>query len=209
MSVLVPFAAALLALRLAGLLARSGRTVWAGAFLAYALGSGATAWGSAHGFDATSFRVYYGAGALLTAPLLGAGALELVGRPAGRAVGLVWAGLAVGAVVAMPVHGAFSRAVPSASAHLGWAPRVLAIAGNSAGTVVVVAVALITLRRRVVANSFILAGVACAAVGSALSGFGVAATSLVVAVAVVLLYVGGAPDTLANLRRRAARARAH
>ncbi len=209
MSVLVPFAAALLALRLAGLLVRTGRIVWAGAFLAYAIGSGATAWGSAHGFDAVSFRVYYGAGALLTAPLLGAGALELVGRPAGRVIGLAWTGVAAGAVVAMPVHGVFTTAVPSASAHLGWAPRVLAIAGNSAGTLVVVAVALVTLRRRVLANTFILAGVGCAAVGSALSGFGIAATSLLVAIAVGLLYVGAAPEALGAFRRRAARARAH
>ncbi len=208
MSVLVPFAATLLSLRLAGLLLRAERTVWAGAFLAYAIGSGATAWGTAHGFDATSFRVYYGAGALLTAPLLGAGALELVGRPLGRAAGLIWTGLAIGAVVAMPVHGAFTRAVPSASAHLGWAPRVLAIAGNSAGTVIVVAVALATLRRRLLANAFILAGVACAAIGSALSGFGVAATSVLVGLAVALLYVGAAPDAIDGLRRRAARARA-
>ncbi len=208
MSVLVPFAAALLSLRLAGLLLRRGQRVWAGAFVAYAVGSGATAWGSAHGFDAASFRVYYGAGALLTAPLLGAGALELLGRPVGRALGLAWAGLALGTVIAMPIHGAFTTAVPSASAHLGWAPRVLAIAGNSAGTLLIVAVAIATIRRRTVGNTLILAGVACAAIGSGLSGFGVAATSSLVAVAVVLLSLGAAPEALVAVTRRAVRARA-
>src|SRR6202030_2331199 len=79
-NVLLSFAAALVSLRLAGSLFRRRRPAWAGALLAYAAASAAMAWGSAHGWDTRSFRVYYLAGGLLTAPLLGAGSLLLAGR---------------------------------------------------------------------------------------------------------------------------------
>ncbi|HWC46188.1 MAG TPA: hypothetical protein VG868_08765, partial [Casimicrobiaceae bacterium] len=71
MNVLLSFAAALLSLRLAGLLARVRRLAWAGGLLAFAAAAAAMAWGAAHGWDARTFRVYYLAGALLSAPLLG------------------------------------------------------------------------------------------------------------------------------------------
>ena len=77
MDVLLSFGAALLSLRLAGLLGRKGRTAWAGSLLSFAAATGAMAWGAAHGWDARSFRVYYLAGALLSAPLLGVGSLQL------------------------------------------------------------------------------------------------------------------------------------
>jgi hypothetical protein len=107
-------------------------------------------------------------------------------------VALVYVGLAVGIVLAeeltRPVHGS---GIPSASDHLSFFPaRFVAILGNSAGTVAVVAVALLTLRRRPLGNALVLAGVACAAAGSALAGTGVVATAAFVAVGVALLYAG-------------------
>ena len=78
MDAIVAFAAALLALRLAGDLARRWRMTrrpelawWAWSLGAYAIAAAAIAWGESAGWDARSFRVYYAAGALLTAPLLG------------------------------------------------------------------------------------------------------------------------------------------
>src|SRR5207253_11077773 len=133
---LLAFAAALVALRLAGLLLRRWRArrapelaAWAASLLAYAVAAGATAWGSAHGWDTRSFRVYYLAGGLLTAPLLGVGSLLLVGRGWATSLGLAWTGLAVGVALAMPVHGHFGAGIPAAQDHLDWLPRAVAIAG--------------------------------------------------------------------------------
>ena len=98
------------------------------------------AWGSAHGWDAYAFRVYYLAGALLSAPLLGIGSLQLLGRRWAGPVGLLWSGLSIGLVLGLRVHGTFTGSdVPRAQDHLDVLPRVLAIVGSSLGTVAVVA----------------------------------------------------------------------
>jgi hypothetical protein len=104
----------------------------------------------------------------------------------------VYAGLATGVALAAPlsapVHG---DALPKAQDHLDFFPaRLLAIVGNSAGTLAVVAIALLTIRRRPLGNGLILAGVAAAALGSALFGLGVSGTAASLALAVVLLYGG-------------------
>src|SRR5438874_4766548 len=162
MDALVAFAAALLALRLAGGLARRRRAThrpelaaWAWSLAAYAVAAAAIAWGEAAGWDARAFRVYYAAGALLTAPLLGAGSLLLAGvRRAGGAA-LLYGGLAVGVALAMPVHGSFAaHGLPPAQDHLAFLPaRFLAIVGNTAGTLAVVGVALRSLPRRPLGNA--------------------------------------------------------
>lgn len=207
METLLAFAAALVSLRLAGALRARGRLAWAAALLAYAAASAALAWGAAHGWDGRVFRVYYLAGGLLTAPLLGVGSLLLARRSWAAPVGLLWTGLAVGVAVAMPVHGDLSgTAIPAAQDHLDWLPRAVAIAGNSLGTLAVVAVALATFRRRPLGNAFVLAGIAVAAAGSGLSGLGVSATSGFALVAVVLLYLGVADPRLALVMRRTTRA---
>src|SRR5213078_22517 len=116
--VLLSFAAALVSLRLAGLLARGRRYAWAGGLLAFAAAAGAIAWGAAHGWDAHAFRVYYLAGALLSAPLLGVGSLTLWGKRWAAPLGFLWAGLAIGVAAAMPVHRPFaSTDVPHAQDH--------------------------------------------------------------------------------------------
>src|SRR5581483_10657708 len=99
--------------------------------------------GEAAQWDARAFQVYYAAGALLTAPLLGVGSLLLAGVRRAGAAGLAYAGLAVGVALAAPVHGAFAtHGLPPAQDHLPFLPaRLLAILANSLGTLAVVAVA--------------------------------------------------------------------
>lgn len=185
------FAAALLSLRLAGLLVRGRRYAWAGGLISFAAAAAAMAWGSAHGWDARAFRVYYLAGALLSAPLLGIGSLQLWGRRWAGTAGLVWVGLAVGVAAAMPVHGTFDgSAVPGAQGHVDVLPRVLAIAGSSLGALAVVVVAAATLRRRPLANGLIVASVGAAAAASALTQTAISAAAAAFAAAAVLLYLG-------------------
>jgi hypothetical protein len=149
------------------------------------------AWGAAHGWDAYAFRVYYLAGALLSAPLLGVGSLQLAGRRWATAAGFLWTGLALGVAAAMRVHGTFAGThVPKAQAHVDLAPRIAAIAGSSAGALAVVAVAVLTLRRRPLANALVVAAVAAAAAASALTQTAVAAAAACFALAAALLYAG-------------------
>lgn len=191
--VLLSFGAALLSLRLAGRLLRARRYAWAGGLLSFAAAAGAMAWGAAHGWDAGSFRVYYLAGALLSAPLLGVGSLQLAGRRWAGPVGLAYAGLAIGVAAAMPLHGKLaSTDVPRAHDHVDALPRVIAIAGSSLGALAVVAVALATLRRRPRANALLIAAVAAAAAASALTQTAVAAAAACFALSAALLYASTA-----------------
>jgi len=208
---LLAFGAALLALRLAGDLAsryRVRRTpqlaAWAASLLAYAIASAALAWGSAAGWDDTSFRVYYLFGGLLTAALLGTGSLLLAGRRWAVPVALIYAGLAVGIALAEPLTTPVSgTSIPDAQEHLDFIPaRLAAVLGNALGTIAVLAVAALTFRRRPLANAFIVGGVAVAAAGSGLSGLGVAETSAFIAAGALLLYLG-----FVQAGRKGARAR--
>ena len=210
MEALLAFGAALLSLRLAGGLAGRWRerrspelAAWACALLAYALASAALAWGAAHGWDARAFRAYYLFGGLLTAPLLGAGSLLLVGRRWAAPAAFLYSGLAIGVMLAVPVHGVFvGTSIPTAQAHLDFLPaRVLAVVANTLGTVAVVVVALQGIRRRPLGNALILAGVGTAAVGSALAGLGEAETALFIAAAALLLYLGFVTPTRWGDRR--------
>lgn len=198
MDALLAFAAALLALRLAGLLARRWRVArrpelaaWAWSLAAYAVAAAAIAWGESAQWDARAFRVYYAAGALVTVPLLGAGSLLLAGVRRAGPVACVFAGIGVGVALAMPVHGGFAQhGIPPAQDHLGWVPRALAIAVNSVGTLAVLGVALRSLRRRPLGNSLIVLGVAAAALGSGLAGLGAGGAAIGIAAGVALLYAG-------------------
>jgi hypothetical protein len=196
---LLAFAATLLALRLAGGLVGRWRArrrpelaAWAASLAAYGAASAALAWGAAAGWSDEAFRVYYLFGGLLTAPLLGLGSLLLIGWRAALPVTLVYCGLAAGVGLAEPLTASVSGTdIPDAQDHLDFLPaRLLAILGNSVGTIAVVAVALATIRRRPVGNSLVLAGVAVAAAGSALAGLGEAETGVAIALAAGLLYGG-------------------
>jgi hypothetical protein len=207
---LLAFAAALITLRLSADLVRRYRrrrapelAAWSAGLAAYALAAGALAWGAAAGWSDAAFRVYYLGGALLTAALLGAGSLLLVGRRWVTPIALVYVGLVIGIAIAVPLEGNVSGTeIPAAQDVLElWPARVLAIVGNSLGTLAVVGVALVTFRSRPVGNVLILAGIAVAGVGSGLAGHGIGALAPAVAVAAVLLYAGFvAPTTLAKPR---------
>jgi hypothetical protein len=196
---LLAFAAALVALRLAGRVAARWRVrrapellAWSGALFAYAVASAALAWGVAHGWDTRSFRVYYLFGGLLTAPLLAAGSLLIWRKRWAGPAALVYAGLALGIAISVPVHGAFSGSeIPAAQDHLDFLPaRLVAVLANSLGTATVVVVAAATFRRRPLGNALIVLGVAIAAAGTALAGLGVAGTAAFALAAVLALYAG-------------------
>ena len=199
MEALLAFAAALLSLRLSGLLAGRWRArrapelaMWAASLLAYSIASAALAWGTAGGWNEAAFRVYYLFGGLLTAPLLGAGSLLLLGRRWVIPVMLVYVGLAVGVVIAEPLSAPVSGdSIPEAQEHFDYFPaRVLALVGNISGTLAVLVVAMLTIRRRPLGMGLILAGLAVAAVGSALAGLGAAQTAVFFALAALLFYTG-------------------
>src|ERR671938_1357827 len=110
MNELFAFAAALLALRLAGDVARRWQTTrareliaWSGGLAAYAVACAALAWAAAAGWDSRVFRIYYLFGGLLSAPLLGGGSLLRSGRRWAAPAALVWVGLAIGVVLAEPL----------------------------------------------------------------------------------------------------------
>jgi hypothetical protein len=194
---LLAFGATLLTLRLAGNLVGRWRArrrpellAWAASLAAFAVACAALAWSAAAGWDDRSFRVYYLFGGLLTAPLLGAGSLLLVGRRLAGPVALVYTGLAAGVMVAVPLDPHVSGSgIPPAQEHLDFVPaRLLAVVGNSAGTLAAAAVAVLTLRRRPRGNALLLAGLAVAGAGSALAGLGEAPTAAFLALAALLLY---------------------
>lgn len=199
MEAILAFGAALLALRLAGLLAARWRerreprlAAWSAGLAAYALGAAAIAWGAAAGWNDGVFRAYYLFGGLLTAALLGAGSLLGTGVRTAAPVALLYTGLAIGVAISVPIEVPVAgTAIPEAQQHLSLFPaRILAIIGNVAGSVALVAVALIGIRQRPVGNVLLLAGFSVAAAGSALAGLGAAQTAAFVAVGAALLYAG-------------------
>jgi hypothetical protein len=207
---LLAFAASLVTLRLSADLVRRFRlrrapelAAWAAGLGAYSLAAGALAWGAAAGWSEAAFRVYYLGGALLTATLLGAGSLLLVGRRVAP-IALVYVGLAVGVAVAVPLQAELSGSeIPEAQDVLDvWPARVLAIVGNSLGTLAVVVVAVATFRARPLGNALVLAGIAVAGIGSGLAGLGIGALAPAIALAAVLLYAGFvSPSTLVKPHR--------
>jgi hypothetical protein len=208
---LLAFAAALVALRLSADLVRRFRArrrpelaAWAAGLAAYAVAAAALAWGAAAGWSSAAFRVYYLGGGLLTAALLGVGSLLLVRRRWAIPVALLYSGLAVGVALAVPLQVELSGTeIPEAQDVLDlWPARMLAIIGNSLGTLAVVVVAVATFRSRPVGNALVLAGIAVAGVGSGLAGLGIGALAPAIAVAAVLLYAGFvAPSPFAKPHR--------
>ena len=199
MEALLAFGAALLTLRLAGLLGGRWRErrethllAWSAGLVAYALGAAAIAAGAAAGWNEGSFRAYYLFGGLLTAALLGAGSLLLAGVRLAGPVALVYAGLAIGVAVAAPLEAPVAgTAIPEAQEHLALFPaRILAIVGNVAGSLALIGVAVAGLRRRPLGNTLLLAGFVTAAAGSALAGLGAAPTAAFIAAGAGLLYAG-------------------
>lgn len=199
MEAILAFAAALLSLRLAGLLAARWRArreahllAWSAGLAAYALGAAAIAAGAAGGWNEGSFRAYYLFGGLLTAALLGCGSLLLAGVRVAGPIALLYTGLAIGVALAAPLETPVGgSSIPEAQEHLALFPaRVVAIVGNVAGSLALIGIALRGFRHRPVGNGLLLAGFAVAAAGSALAGLGAAETAAFIAAGAGLLYAG-------------------
>jgi hypothetical protein len=199
MEAILAFGAALVALRLAGLLAARWRqrrrpqlALWSAGLATYALGAAAIAWGAAGGWNEGVFRAYYLFGGLLTAALLGAGSLAGAGVRAAIPIALVYTGLAIGVALAVPLEAPLEgTSIPEAQQHLALFPaRILAFFGNAAGSIALIVVAVAGFRRRPVGNSLLVAGFALAGAGTALAGLGAAETAAFVAIAACLLYAG-------------------
>jgi hypothetical protein len=196
---MVAFAGSLVSFRLAGLLVQRWRAdrraewlTWAASLTSFAIASGALAWGAAAGWNSAAFRVYYLFGGLLTAALLGAGSLLRVGVRGVAPVTLLYCGLAVGIVLAAELTASVGGTdIPDAREQLELFPaRVVAIVGNTAGTLAAVGVACVGLRRRRVGNTLVLLGIGAAAIGSTVAGLGEGGSAAFSAVAAVLLYGG-------------------
>jgi hypothetical protein len=168
---------------------------WAAGMAAYAIACAALGWGTAAGWDSRVFRVYYLFGGLLVPPLLAAGSLLLKNQRWATSAAYVYTALSVGVAVSVPLVGHVSgKAIPDHQDHLDFLPaRLLAIVGNTVGTLVVIVAALITFRGRPVGNFLIVAAMVVASIGSLFSG--VTLTAAVAATA-VLLYAGFAPPRL-------------
>ncbi len=204
MEAILAFGAALIALRLAGMLAARWRqrrqtqfAFWSAGLATYALGAAAIAWGAAAGWNDGVFRAYYLFGGLLTAALLGAGSLAGIGVGAAVPIVLVYAGLATGVALAVPLESPLGgTSIPEAQQYLALFPaRILAILGNGAGSIALVYAVIRGFRRRPLGTALLLAGFVLAGVGTALAGLGAAETAAFVAVAACLLYAGSVART--------------
>lgn len=116
---------------------------WTISLTCFTLGIGALWYGQAFGFTEPVFRTYYVAGALLAAPWLGLGEIELLARPSlARWLrdGLVLFSVVAGFVVAFdPLHGPLpgNHDVPDGNGLLGGLPVALVAVSNIAGTLAV------------------------------------------------------------------------
>ncbi len=181
--------------------------------IAYALGVGAFAlatWallvGIAFGWGEASYKVFFLFGAILNVPFLALGSAFLVAPALAKPMlGLVVPFSFFAAMVILPqklrVTEFAAGEIPERAATFLYEtlPRVLAIIAGAAGSVILVVLALISIRkfwklnRSVVTGSaLILAGTFSAASGGTLLGLGLgqAGFSLSLLVAVVLIYLG-------------------
>jgi hypothetical protein len=115
---------------------------WTFALALFALASAALATGASTGWDEGTFRVFYLLGAIVNVPWLALGTVYLLaGRRPGdrvRAVLLVFTGLAIGVMLATPIHGTIAPdKIPVGKDHLDALPRALAGIGSGVGALVV------------------------------------------------------------------------
>jgi len=115
---------------------------WTIALALFALASAALATGASTGWDRGTFRAFFLLGAVLDVPWLALGTIYILfGRRIGNPVRvalLVFTGLAIGVVLAAPMHGAIPvTGIPVGKDHFGVFPRVLAGVGSGLGAVVV------------------------------------------------------------------------
>jgi len=153
---------------------------WGIALSMFAVASLALTLGVAVGWSPSDFKLYYLFGAILNVPWLALGTVLLLGRPAAARVYLgcllVFSAAAVALVALAPVTSAdlAGALVPEGRRFLPLAVRMLAVAGNVVGTLVVIGGAVASglalrhrreLRPRFEGNLLIALGVAFAAGG--------------------------------------------
>ncbi|HUF83396.1 MAG TPA: hypothetical protein VMQ81_02275 [Acidimicrobiia bacterium] len=130
------------------MLARSTRLhrpqdgAWAVALAMFALASAALVTGTATGWDAGAFRVFYLFGAILSVPWLALGTVHLLASPRVarrvRQALFVFSGFAAGVRVSAPVAPVAGTTIPVGKDVLGVLPRVLAAASSGLAAVVIV-----------------------------------------------------------------------
>ncbi|HYX84329.1 MAG TPA: hypothetical protein VE777_05115, partial [Gaiellales bacterium] len=173
---------------------------WTAGFGLFAAAAAALWYGSARGWSDAAFRVYYLTGGVLVVAYLAVGELLLVlpGRTVTRlaaATMLFLTFAATAAVLAARVDGsalAAAGATPPNDALVGPWPKVMAIALNSAGTVVLLAGSLLSARRRRDPRPLLVAlGVAVIAAASSATRIGsYAAFALGQAAGISLILLG-------------------
>jgi hypothetical protein len=116
---------------------------WTFALALFALASAALATAASTGWDKGTFRAFYLLGAVLNVPWLALGTVYLLG---GRKIGdrvraglVLFTGLAIGVLLAAPMHGVIARTggIPVGKDHFGVFPRALAGVGSGVGAIVV------------------------------------------------------------------------
>ncbi len=193
---------------------------WSVSLVCFTVGLAALWYGEAFGFTEPVFRTYYVAGALLAAPWLGLGEVELLARPGmarwARDV-LVLFSVVAGFVVAFdPLRRALSTGhdVPDGAMVLGGLPLGFVAASNIAGTVAVLAGIAVSgwrargrgadARARFVGTLLIGAGVLVFATAGSAARAGVPSLQPVLLTAgVAVMYAGFARTTRRPARHRA------
>jgi hypothetical protein len=115
--------------------------VWTFALALFALASAALATGASTGWDEGTFRIFYLLGAILNVPWLALGTVYLLG---GQRLGnrvraglLVFTGVAIGVMLATPIHGTIPvDSIPVGKEHFDALPRALAGIGSGVGALV-------------------------------------------------------------------------
>src|SRR4029077_5343123 len=104
------------------------QAAWTFSLALFALASAALATGASTEWDEGTFRIFYLLGAILTVPWLALGTIYLLfGKPIGhrvRTVLLVFTGLAIGVMLAAPIHGTIAPdgGIPVGKDHFGVLP---------------------------------------------------------------------------------------
>ena len=186
--------------------------IWTMAFAAYALATWALVIGLALGWTSTSFRAFYYFGAIANIPLLAAGAIALASEKAGRIalrLTTLWLVFGFFATFLAPFSDALPEAsIPEGSEVFGFSfaidaltlpgPRMFAAISGAVGSIVVIALSLVSAvrwwrrnRRLAVGNLLIVAGTLAPALGGSLTAVGESsALALSLAVGITLLYLG-------------------
>jgi hypothetical protein len=119
---------------------------WATSLAMFALASAALATGTATGWDAGTFRVFYLLGAVLNVPWLAMGTVFLLAS-AGVARRCQWglvlvSGFAAGVVLSAPMDPVHGTGIPVGKDVFGALPRILAAVGSGVAAVVIIGGAL-------------------------------------------------------------------